>query len=58
MVQVVEEEEGGIATSIRNGDICSTVTRALTMDIMEEVRMDRLEVTERMEQVSKKIKCQ
>ena len=51
-------EEGGIATSIRNGDICSTVTRALTMDIMEEVRMDLLDMTERMEQVSKKIKCQ
>ena len=55
MVQVVEAEEGGIATSIPNGDICSTVTRALTMDMMEEVQMDRLEVTEKMEQVSKEI---
>lgn len=55
MVQVVEAEEGGIATSIPNGDICSTVTRVLTMDMMEEVQMDRLEVTEKMEQVSKEI---
>ena len=54
MVQVVEAEEGGIAKYITEGEK-GQGTRALTMDMMEEVRMDRLELTEKMVQVSKKI---
>ena len=56
VVEVVKAEEEGIATRKAHGELCGTVTGAMTMDMKAEVQMDHLEETEKLAQVRNKTK--